>query len=147
MAMVQKFRGHEATAELENPQRDVPITNVRDLPAVEFIKDKDEVAAIGLALRTDAVVIATVIGAKFVEALADDYAHLESRHGHLCPAWDLTIHAVVVAKVRLDDDLEVDGFFLLDPWYPNTEQPLEIELDDFHSFFAGHAYVCRREVA
>jgi hypothetical protein len=147
MAIVERSRGVDPPrSEDHDPGGLVPVHRVADLPDVALVKD-DEITKLAFRLRIGStLVIARVSGPPWVATIAEAFPWLRSRHGRLCGPGTHggPFHDVVLVDVVLGDDGEVEAFQVLDPWFPNNNQPLELPLDLFEPCYAGPAYECGR---
>ncbi|MBX3223369.1 MAG: hypothetical protein KF795_22850 [Labilithrix sp.] len=147
MAIVERSRGIDPPrSEDDDPGGLVPVHRIADLPDAVLVRD-DEITALAFRLRIGkTLVVVRVSGPPWVATIQGAFPGLRSRHGHLCApgAYGGPFHDVVLVDVILGEDGEAEGFQVLDPWFPNNGQPLELALDLFESCYAGPAYACGR---
>lgn len=95
----------------------------------------EELPVLDMHLASGGVVIAAICGPRYVSRLGTAPGGHPSRHGALCPpgGWGPPFHVFVVLARR------VDGYAVLDPYYPGKGQPLLLSEDDFRYIFAAQA--------
>lgn len=140
MCMIQRWRNEvptEARFHQANPWGRPHY--IETLPRVEAHSVEQDVEyELRIHLRHGRVVVATALLRNYENWRSTAYPNLHSPHGMLSSLSSLLYHMVVLIPGSRH------GYHLLDPFYPDDAQPLEVYDKDFMHWFTGLAFIASR---